>query len=168
MYFSVADTRFECIASLGGNDGGFGGDSFGGGDAGEGFGFGEGEEFEGFGETESDGMGGMMGGMMGDMSGMGGMMGMQVSVGSLTCPKGNRGSIMVKRVTYGVGAFPGMCQPSPFCGVQHDMGESVGKTCDGKSTCSVNILRPKMMSCGRFSNYIHVEYECVDSKYMYT
>lgn len=152
--FAVGDTRFECIASLGGNDG-FGGDNFGGdgfgGDVGEGFGFGDADEFEGFGDSENEGFGGMMG--------------IQTAVGSLMCPKGNRGSILVKRVTYGVGAFPGTCQPTPFCGLQHDAGESVAQKCDGKSTCSVNILQPKMMGCGQLSNYIHVEYECVDSKF---
>jgi len=154
----VGDTQFKCISSIGNEVSGF--DMGGGmmGDGGDGFGgfgkfggFGEDDEFEGFGENENSGMIG----------------GIQPAFGSLSCPAGERGSILVKRVTYGSSMFPGTCEPVPFCAVVHDSGESVASKCNGQNSCSVNYLQPKWLNCGQMSNYIRVEYECVSSKYMH-
>lgn len=180
MYIFIAtgtDTRTECLASFGiGNDNfGFGGDSFGGdgfgGDGfGGGFGFGgmEADEFGGegfgFGGMEADDFGGGFGEADEGFGGMGGFPGGASVSGKLSCPKGNRGSILVKRIKFGVSAFPGTCQSVPFCKEVFENGEKLAKKCNGGSTCSVSSLPPKFLTCGRPSTYMTVEYECVDSK----
>jgi hypothetical protein len=159
------------VASYGfGNDNfGFGGDSFGGeGFGGDGFGFGgmEPDEFEGFGfgGMEPDEFGGGFGEAGEGFGGMGGFGGGASVTGKLFCPKGNRGSILVKRIRFGVSTFPGTCQSVPFCKEVFENGEQLAKKCNGGSTCSINSLQPKFLSCGRPSTYMLVEYECVDSK----
>lgn len=165
-----------------GGDSPFGGDTFGGDGFGENrFGFGgmEGEDFGdgdgfGFGGMDGDDFGGGFG--MGDdgMGGFGGRfagrtgagtLGVPTIAGKLFCPKGNRGSILVKRVKYGVSAFPGTCQSVPFCKQVLDTGAKLAKKCNGGSNCQISMMQPKFLNCGRPSTYMIVEYECVDSKY---
>lgn len=148
---------------------GFGGEGFGGDDFGfGGFGGMESDDFGGagfgFGEMEGDEFGGGFGEADEGFGGFGGFNRFPNIAGKLTCPKGNRGSILVKRVKFGVSAFPGTCQSIPFCQEKFETGEALAKKCNGGSTCSINMLPPKFLNCGQRSSYMLVEYECVDSK----
>lgn len=168
------------FGGMGNDNFGFGGDGFGenmlgfGGMDMEGDDFGDGDGI-GFGGMEADEFGGGFG--MGDdgIGGFGGRFpgrsgpgafGVPTITGKLFCPKGNRGSILVKRVKYGVSAFPGMCQSVPFCQQVLDTGAKLAKKCNGGSSCSISLMQPKFLNCGRPSSYMLVEYECVDSKYI--
>ena len=124
---------------------------------GPGFGFGVGFEADEF-ENE-----------IGEMDEMGeadegGFAGAMMATGSLTCPQGNRGNILVKRVAFGTSMFGSTCRSDSFCKEEYDTADSVADRCDGRSSCFIDMLQPVFLKCGRMSTYMLVEYECVDSK----
>ena len=90
--------------------------------------------------------------------------GMVWTSGSLTCPNADSGSILVLRVGYGSSVIPGRCESVSYCKEEYDTGDVIADRCDGRSSCFIDLMPPRFMSCGRYSDYMMVEYECVDSK----
>ena len=86
-----------------------------------------------------------------------------LSSGTLSCPQADRGSILVIRVGYGVSVFPGRCESDTFCKEEYDTGDEIADRCDGRASCFVDMF-PRYMGCGRMSDYMMVEYECIDCK----
>ena len=83
---------------------------------------------------------------------------------TISCPRSKSGSILVLRVGYGSSVIPGRCESVSYCKEEYDTGDVIAERCDGRSTCYVDQMLPRYMPCGRMSNYMMVEYECVDSK----
>ena len=83
---------------------------------------------------------------------------------AISCPRSKSGSILVLRVGYGSSVIPGRCESVSYCKEEYDTGDVIAERCDGRSTCYVDQMLPRYMPCGRMSNYMMVEYECVDSK----
>ena len=69
------------------------------------------------------------------------------------------------RVGYGTSATPGRCESVRYCKEEYDTGDVIADRCDGRSSCFVDLMAPRYMACGRMSDYMLVEYECVDSKF---
>ena len=83
--------------------------------------------------------------------------------GTLSCPLADQGSILVLRVGYGSSVIPGRCESDTFCKEEYDTADIIADRCDGRSSCFIDLL-PRYMSCGRMSDYMLVEYECIDCK----
>ncbi|KAL3882365.1 hypothetical protein ACJMK2_028717 [Sinanodonta woodiana] len=85
-----------------------------------------------------------------------------IQSGSLSCSVSGQGIILVTRIAYGYG-LTRSCSSSSICQDEFDVGGSVADRCDGQTSCYVTMLPSRYLACGRRSNYMVVEYECLNA-----
>ncbi|KAK3578545.1 hypothetical protein CHS0354_025254 [Potamilus streckersoni] len=85
-----------------------------------------------------------------------------IQSGSLSCSVSGQRIILVTRIAYGYG-LTRTCASGSICQDEFDVGGPVADRCDGQASCYVTLLPPRFLACGRRSNYMVIEYECLDA-----
>lgn len=86
--------------------------------------------------------------------------------GSISCSDKPNTLILITKVINGDGGrFASCASPNEFCDDVVYSNSDVSRACDRRLRCMPRISPKFLRRCGISSNFVHVEYECVDRKF---
>lgn len=103
-------------------------------------------------------------GMFGGMNGHTGSRVNKMMSGLLSCQTAPKKNIQVTRILYGEAVRGGCISQNEQCEEEVDYDEKIVPVCDGQTMCRIH-LKPRILkACRGMSNFVGVEYRCVDGK----
>ncbi|CAC5381646.1 unnamed protein product [Mytilus coruscus] len=81
--------------------------------------------------------------------------------GSLSCLSKPNSKILVARIVHGYGNSRSCANPDESCDMELFSDPAIASNCDGRTTCSLDVLPKRLEKCNFMSDFVHVEYECV-------
>ncbi|XP_071151540.1 uncharacterized protein [Mytilus edulis] len=81
--------------------------------------------------------------------------------GSLSCLSKPNSKILVARIVHGYGNSRSCANPDESCDMELFSDPAIASFCDGRITCTLDVLPKRLEKCSFTSDFVHVEYECV-------
>jgi hypothetical protein len=84
--------------------------------------------------------------------------------GSLSCVDRPGTTILITKLVYGNGGIYTCSSPDQNCDVVDYQDQEITPFCDGQIKCMVRTTGKLLPGCKATSNFVHVEYECINCK----
>lgn len=85
--------------------------------------------------------------------------------GSLSCTDRPGTTILITKLVYGNGGFYSCSSPDQKCDIVDYKDQEITPFCDGQVKCMVRTTGKLLPGCSATSNFVHIEYECINRKY---
>lgn len=85
--------------------------------------------------------------------------------GSLSCADRPGTTILITKLVYGNGGIYSCSSPDQNCDIVDYKDQEITPFCDGQVKCMVRTTGKLLPGCSVTSNFVHIEYECINRKY---
>lgn len=85
--------------------------------------------------------------------------------GSLSCTDRPGTTILITKLVYGNGGIYSCSSPDQNCDIVDYKDQEITPFCDGQVKCMVRTTGKLLPGCSVTSNFVHIEYECINRKY---